>query len=91
MADDKTPKTDLDAHDDGAPDMSPAGHLAMAKAHMSAAGDHMDAMMEGGENEPGADGARGAPAGSAQQRAFRYPAGSGAARALRQATGGRRG
>jgi len=89
MADDKTPKTDLDAHDDGAPDMSPAGHLAMAKAHMSAAGDHMDAMEDG--MEPGGDGGRSAPAGSAQQRSFRYPAGSGAARALRQATRGRQG
>ena len=91
MADDKTPKTDLDAHDDGAPDMSPAGHLAMAKAHMSAAGDHMNAMVDN-MGDPGVDGDRSAaPAGSAQQRAFRYPGGSGAARALRQATGGRRG
>ena len=91
MADDsKTPKTDLDKHDDGAPDMSPAGHLAMAKAHMSAAGDHMDAMQDN-MGEPGVDGDRSTPAGSAQQRAFRYPGASGAARALRQATNRRHG
>jgi hypothetical protein len=95
MADTDAPRTDLAEHDDGdAPDLSRDDHLLMAKAHheaaqdhLESAGDHLDALREDGGDDAG----RAMMSASAQQRAFGFPAGSGAARSLRQATAGRRG